>query len=271
MNVQLEVLTAVYGLDGIRRLAQSKRPSVDGIRYLVNIQGVTADAELPMELQRPDMAVAFSPGIGVSRNRNELLDRATAPLVMMSDDDLDYTEQGLRGVIDAFREYPEADILTFRHEGDDPELMIFPDHSFDLRKAPKSYFVTCFDIAMRRGKRSEGLRFDERFSIGTRFPHGEEDIFMADARRMRLRARYVPLTVSHHPGLTTYPRLRVTKEYIRGKGAVFTRTRPFTWPGRMLTHALRQAGRDGMPPLPKYIWWWTQGAMASAAMMLRSK
>lgn len=268
-EVMLEILVAVCGSKGLERLAGSRRPPVAGVRYLVNVQGVAPGSELPAALVRPDMEVAFSSSMGVSRNRNELLDRAAAPLVMMSDDDLDYTPEGLRGVIEAFGRHPEADILTFRHSGDDPDRVMFPDHGFDLKDAPRHYFVTCFDIAMRRSGRTRGLRFDERFSIGTPFPQGEEDIFMADARRKRLRARYVPLTVSHHPGLTTYPRLRTTAGFIRGKGAVFARTRPWTWPLRMVAHGLRESGRDGMPPLHKYLWWWTQGALASLRMMSR--
>lgn len=269
--MQLEVLTAVYGIDGIHRLAASQRPAVDGVRYMVNIQGVSPDTVLPDELVRPDMRVRFTDSIGVSRNRNELLDRATASLVLMSDDDLDYTADGLRGVIEAFQNYPEADLLTFRHSGDDPAFVRFPAHSFDLRETPKDYFVTCFDIAMRRNEATRGLRFDERFSIGTPFPHGEEDIFMADARRKRLTARYVPLTVSHHPGMTTYPRLRTTPRYIRGKGAIFARTRPYSWPLRMMAHGLRECGRNGMPSLPKYLYYWSAGALSALIMLTRSR
>ncbi|MCM1453766.1 MAG: glycosyltransferase [bacterium] len=266
--MQLEVLTAVYGIDGIHRLAASLRPAVDGVSYLVNIQGVYPGTVLPDELVRPDMRVRFTDSIGVSRNRNELLDRATAPLVLMSDDDLDYTADGLRGVIEAFQNYPEADLLTFRHSGDDPTFVRFPARSFDLRETPKDYFVTCFDIAIRRNEATKELRFDDRFSIGTPFPQGEEDIFMADARRMKLRARYVPLTVSHHPGATTFPRLRATKDYISGKGAVFARTRPYTWPLRMLTHALRECKNPDMPAVTKYVAWWTRGAFQAIWMML---
>lgn len=268
---QLDVLVAVCGLDGMRRLARSARPSVDGVRYVVNVQGVETGTELPDELIRPDMPVRFSDSIGVSRNRNELLDRAEAPLVLMSDDDLDYTPEGLQGVIAAFAGHPEADILTFRHSGDDPATVTFPNEGFDLRQAPKGYFVTCFDIAMRRNEATKGLCFDERFSIGTPFPHGEEDIFMADARRKGLMARYIPLTVSHHPGMTTYPRLRTTPRYIRGKGAVFVRTRPYTWPLRMAAHALRESGRDGMPSLPKYLYHWSAGAISALGMLMRSR
>lgn len=265
------MLVAVYGLDGIRRLARSARPPVDGVRYVVNVQGVEAGTKLPDELVRPDMLVRFTDSIGVSRNRNELLDRAEAPLVLMSDDDLDYTPEGLQGVLAAFARYPDADILTFRHSGDDPATVTFPTEGFDLRQAPKGYFVTCFDIAMRRNEATKGLRFDERFSIGTPFPHGEEDIFMADARRKRLTARYVPLTVSHHPGMTTYPRLRTTPRYIRGKGAVFVRTRPYSWPLRMMAHGLRESGRDGMPSLPKYLHYWSAGALSALIMLTRSR
>lgn len=263
-RLQLDVLVAVYGLEGIRRLAQSRRPAVDGVRYVVNVQGVKPDTALPPELIREDMAVTFSESMGLSRNRNELLDFAEAPLVMISDDDLDYSADGLRGVIAAFEQWPQSHILTFRHSGEDTAWMTFPDESFNLWHPPiKGFFVTSFDIAMRRCEATAALRFDCRYGIGAQFPQGEEDVFLADARRDCLTARYIPLTVTHHPGVTTYPRLRATKGYLRAKGAVFVRTRPFSWPLRMLTHALRECRQPDMPSRLKYILWWTSGALAA--------
>lgn len=264
MSSSLQILISVYGTAGISRLLKAKHPKVCGIEYLVNIQGVSEEdvKELRHRLDRDDFQLFHSTSIGVSKNRNELIEKATSELILFGDDDLDYYAENLPLIIASFNSHPEADLLTFRHDSDVQD-QVYPTETFDLRKAPKGYFVTCFDIALRRKRLPEYVRFDERFSIGTRFAQGEEDIFISDIKRANLNARYIPTTICFHPGATTYTRLRYTPEYIFTKGAVFTRVFPYSWPLRMITHAIREyRSVERFNPF-KFAFFWSKGALTA--------
>ena len=84
------------------------------------------------------------------------------------------------------------------------------------------------ELAVRRSL-LPAVRFDERFGLGTRFPSGEEAIFVNDALRAGARARYVPLVLCSHSGLSSGHRLW-DENMVRTKGAVIRRLFPRAWP-----------------------------------------
>lgn len=114
----LEVMICTYGVAGIRRVAAHSHPRVEGVRYLVGWQMPKGevDAEVPEALLRDDFIILRHASSGLSKNRNYILARATAPLLLVSDDDVDYTTEGLCGIIESFARYPHCDLLTFRYE-----------------------------------------------------------------------------------------------------------------------------------------------------------
>lgn len=266
---ELQVLVAVYGEEGIARMAAHSYPPVEGVEYLVAWQLPGGDAQVPAPLCRPDVRVIKSCTRGLSANRNIAIDAATAPLVLIADDDLDYTEAGLRGVIDAFRRNPDADILTFKYESE-RAVKLYPDFEFDwsrpTRKVP--VYVTSFEIAARLDSlRRCGVRFDERFGIGgAQFICGEEDIFMDDALKRGLRGRFVPVTICRHEGYTTSERMRLDPRLIEAKGGVFVRKFPLSWPLRMLAHVVRNRRLPRAERLSTgaYLRAWLAGAGAGA-------
>ena len=96
-EIKLEVLISTLGRDGIERVAKMVLPRVDGVRYLVSWQ--KPDGDIPQSLVRPDMSVYRTSSMGISSNRNDAFDASTARLLLIADDDLIYTEEGLQSVI----------------------------------------------------------------------------------------------------------------------------------------------------------------------------
>ena len=107
---ELQVMICTYGRDGLRRIASSQHPEVEGIEYLVSVQHDPDDDiyPIPKELDRVDFRLFPTPTRGLSVNRNMALSLASAPILLISDDDVEYTKNGLRSVIDAFHEHRAA-------------------------------------------------------------------------------------------------------------------------------------------------------------------
>lgn len=262
---KLQVLVAAYGPEALQRMEAGSYPRVEGVEYIVAWQLPNGDAPVPASLQRSDIQVIKTATRGSSINRNIALDAATAPLVLMSDDDLIYTAEGLLGVIDAFARHPEADVLTFRYESELARKE-YVDFEFDWRRPTRRVlaYVSCIEIAARLDSlRSSGVRFDLRFGIaGTHFICGEEDMLMVSVLKARLRALFIPHTICSHPSSSTSERLVADPRYIETKGGVFRCKCPLSWPLRMLTHALRNRRAPSSRRLStrRYLAAWLRGA-----------
>lgn len=268
MEPTLQVLICTYGKEGIRRVARGDHPQVKGVEYIVSWQLSEGEPEIPQELKRPDFKIVTSCSRGLSRNRNIAFSISSAPLLLIADDDIDYYEEGLTGIISSFNDNPDCDILCFRYDCSGGKNF-FPDYSFSLNKLAKGYYITSIGIAIRANKIKNHIRFNENFGIGGRlFPCGEEDLFVHDCLKSGLRGKYIPLTICRHEGATTAERAENPQGIIEAKGAVMSVTHPFTWPLRLAMHFLRQCKTPDNPdgiradgPLPPfaYLRSWLRG------------
>lgn len=231
----LEVVIATYGADGIGRVAKGAHPATAGVEYTVCWQ--RPEGEIPEAISsRPDFRVIRSDTTGLSRNRNFGLDHSRRELILIADDDTDFSSEGLKGVIDAFRSHPECGFLSFRFDSDVNQKS-YPLGEFDWSHPPKGMYICSVELGLRRDA-IRGLRFDERFGVGSYFCAGEEDIFLAYMLKKGIKGSFIPLTVCFHPGPTTNGRVDETR-LTEAKGATFKLIFPRTWPLRMLTHTLR--------------------------------
>lgn len=238
---QLQLLIVAYGRKGIESVATLPHPEVEGVEYIVSWQYGDDPAIIPEELlQRNDFKVYLSDTRGVTRNRNLALQKATAPIALLSDDDVYYTAEQLQDVIETFREYPDADYINFAYHSDEYPLPR-PDHFIDINRYRKWFDIGgAFEMAFRlQPIRRHNIRFNELFGIGHEFPSGEEGCFLHDVLEAGLKAIYVPKVIVTHPGSTTCMRDGLDASFIRTKGAQFTIIHPYTWFLRLITHVIR--------------------------------
>lgn len=267
MKPLLQVLIVAYGPEGIARVAEGEHPRMDGVEYVVAWQrGGASDEAIPSGIAlRQDFRIFPSDTSGISANRNEAFRHASAPLLLLSDDDLSYTAIHLQNVMDAFQADPDLAIAAFRYVSPQAPRS-YPDHEFNLRQPPKGYFITSFEIAVNRERilrddpEESLLRFNESFGIGSHFCAGEEDLFVDRILQAGLKGRFFPLDVAIHPGPTTGMRRASDPEFIRTKGAVVSVTHPLSWIPRMCVHALR-ARKTGIFPAAEYCRHWFAGAV----------
>lgn len=257
-EIELQVLICTFGEAGIRRIAEASHPRIPGVEYIVSWQLGDSDGNIPEALQRDDFRILLSDTRGLSRNRNIAIDAATATICLIADDDLSYDPDAFRNIIDVFKADPQLDIAAFRYSGSDSKH--YPEHEFDLRRPPKGYYITSFELAFRRKRiAASGIRFDLRFGIGAEFPSGEENIWLHQLLQADMKGKFFPITIANHEALTTGSRLGADPEFIRTKGAVMRILFPRSWPLRLLTHAIRNFRHPAIPT-GLYIRSWLAGA-----------
>ena len=210
---------------GIERIEGSLLPCRNDVCYLISWQYTGEQPSVPLSLQeREDVRVVMLQGRGLSRNRNHALKHAQGDILKICDDDEKWTMEDIDTILQTYRQHPEYDIVHFQIEGVG-------------KKYPNPSVASC-EMTMRR-ERVEGLRFDERFGLGSPFLlAGEEDVFLCDARRRGLNIHYEPKVICYTPGPTTGSRIEDPRMQ-RSKGAVFYYTGG-------LTYALCKSARESL-------------------------
>ena len=214
----LEVQICTFGQSGIDRVAAMFLPQLEGVTYLVSLQNPDkVNIEIPAVLQRPDIVVHEHYDKGLSSNRNYAIEQGNADILLIADDDLIYSPEGLKDVIKVFETDSTLDFATFKHVGGDNKQ--FPEFSFPLEsKNPKGYYISSIEIALRRKSLPSDLRFSTQLGIGApRFACGEESVFVWQMLCRGLKGRFFPIVVASHPDVTTGNR-SATNPVLQGQG-----------------------------------------------------
>lgn len=242
--IELDVCISTYGPQGICRLTADRYPPCPGVRYVVSWQN--CGEPLPPGIARPDMEVYTLEGRGLSRNRNNAVAHARAPLVLTADDDVTYTPARLWSVIDAFAARPGMQWAVFRYDGACAGKY-FPDREFDLSQRVPGFEPSSIQMAFTLDAARQ-LPYDERFGLGSGCYHcGEDSLVAHRAVRMGLPGRYIPLDVATHRGEPTGLRRIDDVRVLRGMGAVIAIKWPWTAPLRVPLKAWRM-WRSGQAP-----------------------
>lgn len=126
---------------------------------------------------------------GVGTNRNLGLGLATADILLFADDDIVYYDSDLQGVMDAFQEFPDADMIFFGID------MTRNGEVFDKRRNRKKRLHVWNALrygAARMAVRREAviknrLSFSTLFGGGCRYSSGEDTLFILDCFRAGLK------------------------------------------------------------------------------------
>lgn len=224
LTVDFAVVT--FGAEGIERVSSMVLPPVEGVRYVVSWQN-SGDISLPYALRRDDISVFRTPTRGISLNRNNALEHCSADIVIFADDDLILYPEAIDQVRAVFEANPSVDVATFRSDHGDPGR--FPATEVRLgRRMPKGYYVTSFEITLRRS--SAGLlRCCPELGIGSPLLHGGEDeMFLLNAVRRGLDCRFFPITVCSHPHDSTGLKASLTRGNLLASGCIIALTYPST-------------------------------------------
>ena len=230
---------------GIEKVPRVLMPPMGDVSYVVSMQ-YTDDRFLqliPRVLEeREDVTVTTLEGRGLSRNRNNAIAHATGDVCVIADDDNRYERRHIDAIVEAYEKMPDADIIIFQAE----TLEGKPLHPY-----PADY-VCSVEMTFRRGI---GIRFDERFGLGSEhLCSGEEEVFLKDARDKGLSIRHVPKVIVATEGVTTGDTLVGNRKLQLSKGATF---RHMFGMGNALWRSAKEAGwhmvHGGANPFPIFM------------------
>ena len=126
---------------------------------------------------------------GVGINRNMALQLSKADILLFADDDVTYYDGALQGVIEAFEQLPDADVILFGMD------MTRDGEVYEQRRAPirrarvwNSMKYGTYRIAVRRqAVRKHNIWFSTLFGGGCQYGCGEDSIFLCDCFRAGLK------------------------------------------------------------------------------------
>ncbi|MDE7388947.1 MAG: glycosyltransferase [Muribaculaceae bacterium] len=264
----LDVAISTYRPEGIERVAAMYLPEIPDVRYVVSWQAHNGAVLPPALAARRDVEVHRFDSMGQSHNRNNALRHCRADIVLMSDDDLTYTDEGLKAVIRAFEDNPDVNVATFRSR--QTAIRIYPDSCVRLhRRLPRGYYVTTFEIACRRTAIGS-MRFCPELGLNSPMMHGGEDeMFLMAAIRRGLNCRFFPITICAHPHESTGTKSRLTAANLRAAGCVIALSYGLGATLRVPLKAWR-VYRKGQAPLLKALRHLTRGALMAPGVLRRN-
>lgn len=130
-----------------------------------------------------------TPYCGVGRNRNLALLHASGDILLFSDDDMVYQEDYAAGVLQAFTELPEADVIVFETVFEKAGQVV----GAHRHRTGKLSFLKCwkygtYAIAVRKAALDgANIWFHTEFGGGCRYLAGEDSLFLTDCYRKGLR------------------------------------------------------------------------------------
>lgn len=219
----LDVLICSFN-KGIVKVEDVLLPPRDNVRYLVSYQ-YTDERYLemiPVSLTcRKDVTIYKYKGQGLSANRNQALTHAHGDIVIYADDDAHLFPDTFDNIIATFEQHPNVDVALFRASSyTGRSLKNYPNEQHEVVTVPSDYHVSTIEIAFRRDKVQGVIRFDERFGLGTKFlTCGEEDIWIHDALRHKLKIQYFPITIVETSAMMKHTMIYVDAGVQRSYGA----------------------------------------------------
>lgn len=132
---------------------------------------------------------------GVGLSRNHALLRADHEISLFADEDIVYVDGYGKLVEDAFRQYPQADILLFY-------VKAAPGReTYTIEKAGRVYRFNCgryptYSFAVKTEKvHAKNITFHLFFGGGARYSNGEDSLFIRECIKKGLKVWKVPVTI----------------------------------------------------------------------------
>ena len=126
---------------------------------------------------------------GLSKSRNMAIRNASGPICILCDNDVEYVSDYDSMINDAFSRHPDADVIVFFVKRPERDRPVFDrPHKMSWLSVLKIFSP---EIAFRKDSVKD-IRFNELFGAGARFFMGEENLFLYECLRRRLKIVYVP-------------------------------------------------------------------------------
>lgn len=174
--------------------------------------------ELTSNLNHVKIINTYTKGLSVSRNL--ALKHATGDICLLADDDIKYVDGFSDIILNAFKNNPNFDVLTFMmsdFKGNLSKVYNIPkQHNY--KTLVKANSVT---IAFKRQQILDTkVTFDINFGLGSTFEIAEEFIWLRSLYKSKLLIGFVPKLIVQHPFEST-GRFGGKDKIVRARAALF--------------------------------------------------
>ena len=199
---------------------------------------------------------------GVGKNRNLLLQNASADICVLADDDMRFIDGYEKTVINAFEECPQADLLVFNLIEKIPRRFI----NRKIKRVGWTEYARygAARIAFRRRKIIEAqIHFNLLFGGGAKFGSGEDTIFLKECMERGLKIYSMPYALAEIDQTAESTWFSgYDQKLFHDKGALYRCLHPVMWPVFALRYLLRKRDkiRGNMTLLQAAMYMW-QGSV----------
>lgn len=127
---------------------------------------------------------------GLSNNRNVTLQKSNADICLLADDDIAYLNNYEKIILNAFENYPDADIIIFNIYNSVKRNII--KKPFKVGRFNYMRFGSVRIAFRRKSIIDKRITFDSRFGAGAEIPMGEDTIFLNECLKAGLHIIAVP-------------------------------------------------------------------------------
>lgn len=182
--MELEVLVATVGQSD---LSLHKKMNLHCSALIANQCGKWQYDEEKYEYGTVRMISSDTRGVGI--NRNLAVELAKAEILLFADDDIVYYDNELQGVLDAFEQLPDADIIVFgidmARDGEVFDRRRHPIKKLQIWNALK--FGACRTAIRKDALKKHNIHFSQLFGGGSLYGSGEDSLFLRDCFRAGMK------------------------------------------------------------------------------------
>ena len=177
---------------------------------------------------------------GVGLNRNNTLMRADGDICLFADDDMIYEKDYVKKIERAFKDNPKADFLIFKLVEKNPRRFIIK------KKTKVNYFnymrYGTARIAIKLNSiRENAIYFNQCFGGGTEHCHGEDNLFLTDCLKKKLKIYAIPEYIAEltEERESTWENVS-TEKYLSDQGLLYKKISPIFFRILCLQNAMRR-------------------------------
>ncbi len=177
---------------------------------------------------------------GVGLNRNNALMRADADICLFADDDMIYCDDYAEKVQEAFNNHPQADVLIFNLIEEKSERYIIKKYGRIWYHNYLRYGTARIAVRLK-SVRDNGIYFNQCFGGGTEHCHGEDNIFLTDCLKKKLKIYAVPVAIAKLTDERTSTwNNGYDKKYLKDQGGLYKSISHSFWKLLCLQDAIRR-------------------------------
>jgi GT2 family glycosyltransferase len=166
--------------------------------YILIVNQTSNEKQLTSD--RPNIRVINSFETGLSKSRNLALDHAIGDICFISDDDVQYLPDAIDHVLEAYKEYPDAALISFQFltKDENSEILYKKESGIQNGLLHKQHLHSIEITFKPKVLTAHNIRFNTCFGIGALFQSGEEEVLRDDLVRDGHQVVYVNKPIVRH-------------------------------------------------------------------------